>query len=225
MKYLKVNQLGATFFYCQLYIDVTMPSPGAKMFVAALSDVVQQDVASGKYQYSETETTKAGPKALWLPTSSCEGSPHDYVTVASENETTPQAYRSNVNSPGNKTQWLDTGSPKPPRNKSQWQDRFESNDNKAQRSDRSKVNKGQQWEGDTKYHSEMWLPANPDQPGKKVAQWRDTDKTKGKNELDTVTTKPKKQCSNKQDTLPSQSSSESCSEPILMKLPKVMLLI
>lgn len=193
------------------------------MFVAALSDVVQQDVAPGRLYSPETETTKPGSKGLWLPYSSYEGNQQaesDYVTsVGTKHDMT-----TDVHPPGNKTRWLDTETAKPPRNKAQWQD---SDDNKAQWSGRTtpKMNKGRQWEDDSKYQSEKWQqPSLSDEPGKK-AQWRDTadsDKAKGRNEPDTVTTaKAKKQL--KHDTKPT--SSESSSEPILMKLPKVTILI
>ena len=188
------------------------------MFVAALSDVVQQDVASGKLHSPEP----TGPKGLWLPVSSYEDNQRVQTSV-SKNDTT-----TDVHPPGNKTRWLDTETTKPPRNKAQWQDRLESYDNKAQWLGRttSKVNKGRQWEDDSKNHNEMWQPSNSDEPGKK-AQWRDTnggDKAKGRNEpdTDTATAKAKKQSSIKHDV---NTSSESCSEPILMKLPKVLLLI
>lgn len=186
------------------------------MFVAALSDVVQHDEASGKFQHH-------GAKLYSSPPNDYER-PQGTATNVSESETA-WAHGNNVKPPGNKAQWFDTESAKPPKNKPQWQGgaKLESNENKPRWSDSgvSKVVSKSQWQDDIQHQNETWRSSNPIDPVKKPP-WKDTDANKAKdnNELVATTSKSKKQ---PKDVTKSISESFS-SEPVLMKLPKVTLL-
>jgi len=201
-----------------LNTDTTKPSPGAKMFAAALCDVVQRDEATGHdkpLHPLKTGATTPGHKAQWLDTGPPKNKEQvqDTDTNGVDNET---PWPTNVEPFGNKTQWLDTGTAKPPRNKTQWPStgKLEMNENKAKWSDSvtKPVDKAQWRDDDVKPESKAsWKSPNPVDPGSR-ARWRDidADKMEAKNQLDTTTIKPKKQNNN-----------FSSIEPVFMKLPKV----
>ena len=199
--------------HCFLFnTDVTKPSPGAKKFVAALSDVVLDDEAAGKVP----SLIEAQPehKTQWLDTESDKQPPETEALRPHNTSTNPL---------GNKTQWLDAEASKPLSNKAQWEGAVRSDNNEARPrwsdSGTYKPPHKLQWQNAAKREVEAWLTSNPGEPGNKPQQRvSDTDKTKDWNEVDVTTAQPKKPCNNKQAT---KSNENFSSEPVLMKLPKV----
>lgn len=180
------------------------------------------DEATGKFQPLETETTKPGYKTQWTDI----GPPENKKWLADKADYENETPRPPINAPGNKPMWLDTEVYKPPRNKPQWQGigRPEGNGNMTRWSDSGTViNKQWQNANIVKRENETWRTPNLLESENKAWSWRDTEKTKEKNELDVMTSRPKRNFHDgiKQEAKPDTESSSV--EPILMKLPKVTL--
>ena len=205
--------------------DVTKPSTGAKKFVAALSDVVLDDEAAGKVpSLIEAEMAQPEHKTQWLGPSESDKQLESANTNMPPETEAPRPHDTSTNPLRNKTQWRDTEVSKPLSNKAQWQG--------AVRSDgeiRPRWSSGiyqpphKQWQNATKHDVETvtWMTSNPGETGNKPQRRvADTDKTKDWNEVDITTAQSKKPYNNKQAT---KSNENFSSEPILMKLPKVIL--
>lgn len=190
--------------------------------MAALSDVVLDDEAAGKVpSLIEVETAQPEHKTQWLDT----GPPGSDKQLESADTYIPPETEAPGphNLHGNKTQWLDTEASRPLSNKVQWQGgiRSDSNETRPRWSDSGiyKPPHKLQWQNAAKREIETWLTSNPGEPGNKPQQRvAGTDKTKDWDEVD-VTTAQQKKPYNKQAT---KSTENFTSEPILMKLPKVI---
>ena len=202
--------------------------------------MVLHDEAAGKLP----EPIKPENKEQCLDTRALESDDKQADSTDTETET-PTLHSINGNSPGYKTQQLDTESNGSYRNKMLWQGaiRSDGNENKPRWSDSvtSKPMQKPSWQNAAKREIETWLSTEPvnkpqwrdsETDGNK-SHWRDgdtggnkphgrvgdTDKTVDKSGVDAIPPKPKRQNPSKQATKSTDSFS---SEPILMKLPKVI---
>ena len=199
--------------------------------MAALSDVVLHDEAAGKL----SEPIKPENKDQYLDSGPLESDDKQADSTDTETET-PVLHSVNGNLPGYKTQRLDTEADRSYRNKMLWQGaiRSDGNENKPRWSDSgtSKPMQKPYWQNAAKREIETWLSSSSTEPGnepqrrdsdtdgnKPLRRDGDTDKAADKNGMDAIPAKPKRQSNSKQTTKSTDSFS---SEPILMKLPKVI---